>query len=121
MLLSRELRKCIGEQGVCVCVLAMSSSHVGRRLVQLLLGCDTNTEQIGADLQPLLFDLSSSPSTRWHLPPLPHRMVQAELAWHQPACQSSSSSSSLGFPLLPSSAMPYLFPRGCEFTRAKLA
>lgn len=115
---------------MCVCVLAMSSSRVGRWLVQLLLGWVANTEQIGADLEPLLFDLSSSPSTRWHLPPLPLRMAQAELAWPQPACQLSSSSSSssslllsftLGYPPpLPSSTMPYLFPRGCKFTRASL-
>lgn len=38
------------------------------RLVQLLLGSGINTEQIGGDLQPLLFDLSSSCHISWHCP-----------------------------------------------------
>lgn len=46
-----------------------SPSHCGSRLVQLLLGSDINTEQIGGDLQPLLFDLSSSCHISWHCPP----------------------------------------------------
>lgn len=46
-----------------------SLSHCGSRLVQLLLGSDINTEQIGGDLQPLLFDLSSSCHISWHCPP----------------------------------------------------
>lgn len=44
-------------------------THCGSRLVQLLLGSDINTEQIGGDLQPLLFDLSSSCHISWHCPP----------------------------------------------------
>lgn len=44
-------------------------THSGSRLVQLLLGSDINTEQIGGDLQPLLFDLSSSCHISWHCPP----------------------------------------------------
>lgn len=44
-------------------------THCGSRLVQLLLGSDINTEQIGWDLQPLLFDLSSSCHISWHCPP----------------------------------------------------
>lgn len=44
-------------------------AHCGSRLVQLLLGSDINTEQIGGDLQPLLFDLSSSCHISWHCPP----------------------------------------------------
>lgn len=47
----------------------MAVTHCGSRLVQLLLGSDINTEQIGGDLQPLLFDLSSSHHISWHCPP----------------------------------------------------
>lgn len=50
-------------------LLCPSLSHCGSRLVQLLLGSDINTEQIGGDLQPLLFDLSSSCHISWHCPP----------------------------------------------------
>ncbi|KAI4811585.1 hypothetical protein KUCAC02_014465, partial [Chaenocephalus aceratus] len=75
-------------------------AHCGSRLVQLLLGSDINTEQIGGDLQPLLFDLSSSCHISWH-GPLPHRVAQAGLAWPQRACQVCSLSSS------PSNLFPY--------------
>lgn len=44
-------------------------THCGSRLVLLLLGSDINTEQIGGDLQPLLFDLSSSCHISWHCSP----------------------------------------------------
>ena len=41
---------------------------LGSRLVELLLGTDINTEQIGGDLQALLFDLFSSCHISWHCP-----------------------------------------------------
>lgn len=76
--------------------------------VRLLFGWCNNTEQIGGDLQAVLFDLSSSRHVCWHSPSQPHRMAQAALAWPQPACQLSSPSFSFSL------SMPNLFPHGCS-------
>lgn len=79
--------------------------------VRLLFGWWNNTEQIGGDLQAVLFDLSSSRHVCWHSPSQPHRMARAALAWPQPACQLSSPLLlSLSFSL----SMPNLFPHGCS-------